>query len=172
MTDAEIRNEQALRSALHSAFMTVGMRPLPDREPTMLAKLKELGCVADVTAGYLKINCAGTEISLSGACERLRKELPSLFAADPKHDAVSSREDLERGTAQEIARAKTAYIGKFGFEQWAALPQTKKQAQWQSAPVNPDMTKAEWLALPFAERARLTAVFDPQTLGKILSRKG
>ena len=171
MTDAEIRNEQALRGALRSAFLAVGIRPLPDSEATLLAKLQELGVTADVSAGYLKLNQGATEISLSGACERLRKELPSLFAADPKHDAVSSREDLERGTPLEVARAKTAYIAKFGFEQWANLPQTKKQAEWKSAPVNPDMTKAEWLALPFSERSRLTAVFDQETLGKILVRK-
>jgi hypothetical protein len=172
MTDAEIRNEQALRSALRSAFLTVGMRPFPDSEATMLAKLKELGCTTDLSAGYLKLFQAGTEISLSGACERLRRELPSLFAADPRHDAVSSREDLERGTSAEVAKAKSAYISQHGYNAYAALPQTRKQAAVKSARVDPSMTKNEWLALPFSERSRLAAVFDQETLGKILSRKG
>jgi hypothetical protein len=127
MTDQEIRAEQETRRALLSAFLTVGMRPLPNSEGALLAKLQELGVIADLSAGYLKLNQAGTEISLSGACERLRKELPQLFASDPRHDAVSSREDLERGTAQEIAKAKAAYIGQYGYNAYAALPQPKNR---------------------------------------------
>lgn len=172
MTDAELKNEQELRRALLSAFMTVGMRPLPDSEAALLAKLQELGVAADVSAGYLRLNQAGTEISLSGACERLRKEMPDKFAADPRHDLVSSREDLERGTVQEIAHAKSSYISKFGYAAFAALPQTKKQAALKTAPVNPSMSRAEWLALPSSERARLCSVLDQDTLGKIMSRKG
>jgi hypothetical protein len=172
MTDQEIRAEQETRRALLSAFLTVGMRPLPNSEGALLAKLQELGVIADLSAGYLKLNQAGTEISLSGACERLRKELPQLFASDPRHDAVSSREDLERGTAQEIAKAKAAYISQYGYNAYAALPQTKKQAALKTAPVNVSMTRAEWLALPSAERARLCSVLEPDTLAKIISRKG
>jgi hypothetical protein len=84
----------------------------------------------------------------------------------------SSREDLERGTPQEIAKAKVAFISKNGYSGWETLPQTKKQADRQNPPVNPSMIRAEWLALPFSERSRLTAVSDKETLGKIISRKG
>ena len=172
MTDEEIRNEQALRTALKSAFLTIGMRPLPDSEAALLAKLRELGVECDMSSGYLRMNQGATEISLSGACERLRKELPTLFAADPRHDAVSSREDLERGTPSEIVTAKSKYISQHGYDAYAALPQTKKQAALQTAPVNVSMTRAEWLALDWKERARLCSVLDPETLGKIINRKG
>jgi hypothetical protein len=155
-----------------SAFMAVGMRPLPDSEQTLLAKLTELGCTADLSSGYLKLFQGATEISLSGACERLRKECATSFAADPRHDAVSSREDLERGTAQEIAAAKSKYISQHGYNAYAALPQTKKQAAIKNAPVNVSMTRQEWLAVPSSERARLCSVMDPTTLARIMSRKG
>jgi hypothetical protein len=172
MTDAEIKNEQELRRALLSAFMQCGMRPLPDSEGALLTKLQELGVTADVSAGYLKLNQAGTEISLSGACERLRRELPQSFAADPRHDAVSSREDLERGTASEVAKAKSDYISKYGYNAYAALPQTKRQAALQTAPVNIQMTRLEWLALDWKERARLCSILEPDVIAKIISRKG
>jgi hypothetical protein len=172
MTDAEIKNEQELRRALVSALMQCGMRALPDAEGALLSKLTEFGVTCDTSLGYLKLNQAGTEISLSGACERLRKECPNCFAADPRHDAVSSREDLERGTALEIAAAKSKYISQFGYNAYAALPQTKKQAALQTAPVNIQMTRLEWLALGWRERAKLCSILEPDAIARIIGRKG
>ena len=172
MTDEEIKKDIAVRKALHAMFLQCGLRPATNSESTILAKFKELGVTFDVSLGYLQMFQAGTEIVPSGACERIRKELPQLFPADPKRDAVSSLEDLERGTAKEIALAKSAFIKDHGVGAFAALPRTRKQAEHQTAPVNPDMTHAEWLALPISERARLSTVFDPATLSKIIARRG
>jgi hypothetical protein len=173
MTDTEIRQEQQLRTALRSAFMQCGMRFIsPDAEATILAKLKALGVECNATLGYLRMNQGATEIAPSGMCERLRAELPLLFAPDPKRDAVSSKADLERGSAVEISAAKSQYIREHGLASWEALPATRAQSELQTAPVNPDMTKAQYLALPFSERVRLSGVFTPEVLARIIGRKG
>jgi len=173
MTDAEIRHEQQLRTALRAVFMQCGMRFIvPDAEATILAKLKALGVECNADLGYLRMNQGATEIVPSGMCERIRKELPLLFVPDPKRDTVSSKQDLERGSAVEISAAKSQYIRDHGLASWQALPATRAQSELQTAPVNPDMTRAEYLALPFAERARLAGVFDAATLSRIIGRKG
>jgi hypothetical protein len=172
MTDAELKNDLAVRTALHATFLQYGMRPQENSTPAILAMLKQLGCTLDMSSGYLRIYQAGTEIAPSGAAERIRKELPQLFAADPKRDAISSLEDLERGTREEISKAKSLYIKEHGMNAFTALPKTRKQAAHQTAPTTADMTKAEWLALPVSERARLSTVFDPATLSKIIARRG
>ena len=172
MSDAELRNDVAVRGALRAAFLSVGMRPQGDSDGALLNKLSELGVVADMSLGYLRLTQGATEISLSAACERLRKELPTLFAADPKRDAIASREDLERGTAAEVAHAKSAWISKHGLSAWESLPKTRAEAERKNAPINPDMTRSQWLSLPFAERSRMAGIFDAATIGKIMSRRG
>jgi len=172
MTDEQLKEDLAIRRALNSVFLQCGMRPRPDAESQLLNKLRELGCTLDISSGYLKIFQSGTEVAPSGAAERIRKDNPQLFAADPKRDAVSSLEDLERGTSKEISQAKSQYIRDHGMSAFAALPRTKVQAAHQNAEVKPDMSRAEWLALPVSERARLSTIFDPATLSKIIARRG
>lgn len=172
MNDQELRDAQAVRRALSAAFLTVGTRPFPGSDAAIAAKLAELDVICDLSLGYLRLTQSGTPIEISGACERIRKELPQLFSPDPRRDAVSCRQDLERGSPDEIARAKSAYISQHGLASWAALPQTRAEAETKTAPVNLDMTRAQWLALPFAERARLSGVIGPDALSKIMTRKG
>jgi hypothetical protein len=77
-----------------------------------------------------------------------------------------TRHTARNRQSEGVAKAKVASISKNGHSAWENLPRTKKQAERQNAPVNPSMIRAEWLALPFSERTRLTAVFDKETLGK------
>ena len=172
MTDQELQQDIALRRALVSAFLVCGMRPLDGCEGQLVGKLTALGVVADMSAGYLRLSQLGSDISLSGACERLRRELPTCFAADPKRDSIASREDFERGSQSEISAAKSKWISEHSLEAWEKLPNTRKEAERRNAPVNADMTRNEWLALPFSERVRLSAVLGPETLQKIMGRKG
>jgi hypothetical protein len=172
MTDAELREDIAVRRALASMFMQCGMRPMPDADRVILEKLQALGVTCDLSAGYLVLRQAETEIVPSGMCERIRRELPLLFLPDPKRDTVSCREDLERGTVVEIARGKSSYIAQFGLARWAALPKTKADAERINAPTTPDMTRAQYLSLPRSERVRLSGVFDHATLATIMARKG
>jgi hypothetical protein len=171
MTETELRNEMQLRRALLTTFMQCGMRTLPGAEATILAQLKALGVECDASLGYLRMTQAGTEIAPSGMTERIRKELPLLFVPDPKRDTVSCRQDLERGTATEIMQAKSKYITQNGLAMWEALPKTRAESELKTAPVSPDMTKLQYLALPFAERVRLSGIFDAETIGKIMARK-
>ena len=115
---------------------------------------------------------AGTEIVPSGMAERIRKELPLLFVPDSKRDAISCKADLERGSAVEISQAKSRYIQQHGLAAWEALPATRAEYELKTAPVNPDMTRAQCMALPFSERVRLSGVFTPEVLARIMERKG
>jgi hypothetical protein len=172
MNDTELQNAVAIRRAVNTAFLQCGMRLLSDDaiEP-ILAKLTELGCTCDASQGYLRVTQGATEIAPSGMCERMRKDMPTLFVSDPKRDVISSLEDFQRGTALERAHARAEYITQYGLEAFESLPRTKADATRKNAPVSPSMTRSEWLALPLRERARLMGIFDADTLGRIMSRR-
>jgi hypothetical protein len=173
MTDAEIKQEQQLRSQLRTVFLQCGMRfASQDAERTIAAKLTELGVTCDTSLGYLRMTQGATEIAPSGMAERIRKDLPNLFSADPKRDSIASRQDLERGSASEIASAKSNYIREHGLSAFEALPRTRAEAEIKNTPVNQDLTRAQYLALPFADRVRLSGVFSADTLARIMARRG
>lgn len=172
MNETEIRQSAAVQNALLKTFHSVGMKPLQDTEGTLLEKLTAMGVTADTSAGYLSLTLAdGTEVVPSAACERLRKENPLLFVADPKRDAVSSREDLERGTPEEIFKAKSAYIKTAGADAYERLPRTKAEAEVKAAAPSPSMTRKEYLSLNRHDKAQLAGVIGAAGIGKIMARR-
>lgn len=171
MTGQEIKKEFALQSALRDAFWLYGMRLLPGKEEDLLAHLRGLGVEADLSAGYLVLTQQGTQLVLSQMAETIRKQHAEWFNADPRRDAVSCREDLERGTAAEIATAKAKYIGQHGIASWEALPKTRAEAMRKSATPTASMSKAEYLALPFAERSKLAGIIGASGIARIMARK-
>jgi len=173
MTEQEMKAETRTRAALLNQLNQLGMRPLPNSEPAILQWFQSKGVTASGEAGYLTLTQAdGSACVPSSACETLRKECPHLFASDARRDKISSRQDLERGTNQEIAKAKSDYIRANGVDAWERLPKTKVEAERKSAPVSLDMVRSEYLALSFAEKARLAGVLGPDGISRIMARKG
>jgi hypothetical protein len=170
-TAEEIRDEFALLSAIRDIFWTYGMRLLPDKERDVLSHLRSLGVSAAVGGtGYLILQQGSTLMVLSEACETVRKQLPQLFTADPRHDAVSSREDLERGSPSEIAHAKSDWIKSHSLEQWERLPATRAEAERKAVVPDANLNRASFLALPFSERSRLAGVLGAAGISRIMSR--
>jgi hypothetical protein len=173
MTEEEMKAETRTRAALLNQLNQLGMRPLPNTEPAILQWFQSKGVTASGEAGYLTlVQSDGNAAVPSSACETLRKERPDLFASDARRDKISSRQDLERGTNAEIYKAKSDYVKANGLEAWERLPRTKAEAERKSAPVSLDMTRAEYLALSFAEKARLAGVLGADGISKIMARKG
>ena len=170
MTGQEIAAEFAVLSALRDTFWQHGMRLLPERENDVLAHLRSLGVTASIDAGYLALSQGSTQMVLSAACETVRKQFPQWFVADPRRDAVSCREDLERGTLEDIAKAKSAWIKEHGIAAWTALPQTKAEAEKKSVTPDANMNRAQYLSLPFAERVKLSGILGPDVISKIMRR--
>jgi hypothetical protein len=171
--DTEMREQLAVRSALLAQLHGCGMRPLPDSEPEILRWFADKRVVVSAANGYLELTQDdGSAAVPSSACETLRRERPELFVADPKRDAISSRQDLERGSQSEISKAKALYVSQHGLAAWERLPQTKAEAERQSVAPSPDMTAKEYRALPFSDRVRLSGIIGPAGVGKILGRKG
>jgi hypothetical protein len=172
MTNEELKSDAATRTALLNQLNQLGMHPLPDSEHAILAWFTGKGAACSAQPGYLVVTQAdGSPVVPSSACETLRRERPELFAADAKRDKVSSRQDLERGSASEIFKAKSDYIKEHGVEMWERLPATKVSAEKRSAPVSLDMTRDEYKQLSFREKARLAGVVGPNGIGKIMNRK-
>jgi len=173
MNEVEMKTELATRNALLTTFHQCGMKPLADSETAILAKLKELGVSAEASAGYLSLTTLdGTAIVPSAACERIRKECPHLFVADPRRDAVSSRADLERGTPQEVSQAKAQFITKNGLAAYEALPKTRAEAERRAVTPSADLTRSEYLSLSFSDKSRLAGVLGSAGIGRIMSRRG
>ena len=173
MTPAEQAqlDDYRIHRALLDCFVSFGMHVQDGCLSAITSKLVELGVKLSVSPeGFLEMTQQGTQIAPSSMAVRIRRELPLLFASDPKFDSIASLEDF-KGTPTEILKAKTEYIKKFGPESLAALPKTRKQAETNNAPVNADMTAAQWKALDWKERSRLTGIFDEGTLRKIMVRK-
>jgi hypothetical protein len=170
MDVTEIQNSVALRNALVSAFRQHGMRLLPDSDMQVLALLQSKGVTLNVSeSGYLELRQGSTLMVLSNAFETLRKENPELFVSDPRRDAIASREDF-RGSPSEIAAAKSRWIGQHGPAAWERLPRTRAEAELHSAVPSADMTRKEYLSLPFAERVQLSGALGPDALSKIMAR--
>src|SRR5271169_2502868 len=99
MTDTEMRDALATRNALITQLHQCGMRPLADTEQAIEQWFKARGVTASAPNGYLVlVQSDGSACVPSSACETLRKEKPELFVPDPSRDAVSSLQDLERGS--------------------------------------------------------------------------
>jgi hypothetical protein len=172
MNTEALKSGSAIRTALLNQLNGCGMHPLPNTESAILAWFDSKGVTASAPTGYLVLTQSdGTAVVPSSACETLRRELPHLFTADPARDTVSSLQDLERGSASEIARAKSQYISKHGLEAYQRLPRTKAQAELVAVPVTLDLTRSQYLALSFSEKSRLAGVIGAAGIGQIMSRK-
>jgi len=170
-TAEEIKQDFALQNALRDSFWLLGLRLLPDREADVLAHLRSLGVKVTTEHGYLEATTAeGTGVVLSAAAETIRSKNPTWFASDPKRDAVSSREDLERGSASEVLKAKSDWIKSHGLTAWEHLPRTKADAEKKAVVPNANMTRSEYLSLPFSERSKLSGILGPAVIGRIMAR--
>ena len=96
----------------------------------------------------------------------------SASVPDPKRDAISSRQDLERGTPQEVSQAKSAYIAKNGLPAYERLPRTQAEAERKAVAPSADMTKREYLSLTFSEKAKLAGILGAAGIGRIMGRQG
>ena len=167
----EIRQQVEVRNAVADTFANFGMRfCCQDGPEQIVSKLRDLGVTATIGPLGLELKQGQTEMSLSKACATLRQQNAALFSSDVRFDAISSKEDFH-GSPQEIAQAKSAWISKHGAASFAALPTTRADAELRSVAPSANMTRKQWLALPFSERARLSAVLGPDALGRIIARK-
>jgi hypothetical protein len=172
MNEVELKSASAVRTALLNQLNACGMHALPNAESAILAWFTDKGVTASAPNGYLVlVQADGSAVVPSSACETLRKELPHLFTADPARDTVSSLQDLERGSASEIARAKSGYISKHGLVAYQRLPKTKAEAELKAVPVSLDLTRSQYLALTFSEKARLAGAIGAEGIGQIMSRR-
>jgi hypothetical protein len=173
MDTEQLKSASAVRTALLNQLNACGMHPLPNTESAVLAWFADKGVTASAPSGYLVLTQTdGSAAVPSSACETLRRERPELFTADPARDTVSSLQDLERGSASEIARAKSQYISKHGLEAYQRLPRTNAQAELTAVPVSLDLSRSQYLALSFSEKSRLAGVIGAKGIEKIMSRRG
>jgi hypothetical protein len=171
MNEVEMKTELAVRNAVISQLHSCGLKPLEGSEPAISEWFKSKGVTATAPNGYLELTQTdGSAAVPSSACETLRKELPHLFVPDPKRDAISSRQDLERGTSQEISHAKANFISQHGLPAYEALPRTRAEAERKAVAPSPDMTRSEYLSLSFSDKARLAGVLGSAGIGKIMAR--
>ncbi len=170
---SELQKQRDVSNKLTQLFYQCGMKPLEGTEAKILEQVKALGVTASTDAGYLALTQGpdNSGVVPSALAERLRKDNPLLFVADPSRDAVTSKADLERGSDGEIQKAKAQYISKHGFEQWANLPATKEEAKRKAIVPSVTMTKAEYMALPWKERSALCSL-GADVITRIMARKG
>lgn len=175
MTEQEMRDSIVARNAVLNQLNQMGLRPLAGSEDKILLWFKDRGVSASAPNGYLVlVQADGSACVPSSACETLRKERPELFASSPRFDKISSLEDFNRGTQQEIAKAKSDYIRQHGEAAYTALPRTKEQAELKSAEVSPAMSRREWLACDSKTKSRfISAMGDSatQVVATIMSRR-
>jgi hypothetical protein len=169
MNAEEIQNAANVRKTLCSSFLMAGLRLLPDADDSVLSLLSEKGVTATVDATGLHLHQGQTEMVLSNAFETIRKEHPELFASDPRRDAISCREDFH-GSASEIRSAKAAYIGQYGIAAWERLPVTRAEALQKAAIPRENMSRQEYLALPFKERSALAGIVGAEGIQRIMAR--
>ena len=173
MTDAEIQKELQVRNALINQLHACNMRPLENTESALASWFSDRGAKLDASQGYLTITLPDGQPAIpSSCCETLRRERPELFVPDPRTDSICCRADLERGTPQEIAKSKSGYISKFGLEAFQLLPKSRAEAETRAVAPNPDMTRKEFLSLPFRERSRLAGIVKENGLRRIMARQG
>jgi len=172
MNTEQMQKDLQVRNALLQTFHQHGMKPLPDALEPILAKLTELGVTANADAGYLSLTQGDTAVVPSAACERIRSLLPQLFVADPRRDKVSSREDLERGTPGEIAKAKSDWVKANGMQRWESLPRTKAQAEAKAIVPSAMLTAKEFRLLSRADKAALSGVLGYAGIERIMARRG
>jgi hypothetical protein len=173
MNEVEMRQQLAVRNAVITQLHSCGLKPLEGSEGAILDWFNSKNVTASAPNGYLVLEKSdGGAVVPSSACETLRKELPLLFVPDPRRDAVSSRQDLERGTPQEISQAKSQFISKNGLPAFEALPKTRAEAERKAVAPSPDMTRSEYLSLSFSDKARLAGIVKADGIAKIMSRRG
>ena len=170
MNTEAIENAVAVRNALIRAFHSVGMRLLPDADQMVLADLESKGVTAAMNAaGYLELRQGETLMVLSSSFETIRTQHPEWFVSDPKRDKISSREDFH-GNPSEIEHAKAAWIAAHSLAEWEGLPRTRAEAEIRSVAPSASMSRKEYLALSFSERAQLAGLLGADGIGRIISR--
>lgn len=169
MTGEEIRNEFAIRDAVRTAFLMVGMRLLPNAEVAVLEHMRGLGVTASIAKGYLELQQGTTDLVINKTCETIRQQMPQLFASDPHYDTIASREDFH-GSPSEIAKAKAAYVSKWGLAAWERLPATRAEAERRAVTPSADMNRAQYVALPFSEKSKLAGILGAEGIRRIMSR--
>ncbi len=173
MTPEQMRQQLASRNAILSELNRIGLRPLAGSEDAITKWFADRNVTATTASGYLEMKQAdGGDVVPSRACTTLRTEHPEFFASSPKFDKISSLEDFSRGTEQERARARAAYITKFGLAAFENLPRTREQAELKSAEIGPGMTAREYKSLTLAEKSRLAGIIGADGIAIILRRKG
>jgi hypothetical protein len=173
MTPEQMRDAVLQRCAILSELNRIGLRVIEGCEDEVTKWFASKGVTCDLSAGFLQMRQAdGSEAIPSQACLTLRREKPELFASSVKYDAISSREDFNRGTHQEQVAARTEYIRKFGLVAFETLPRTHAEAQLKSVEIGPGMTRREYLSLSLAEKSRLLGTIGGQAVAVIMNRKG
>lgn len=173
MDVAELQKQADVSRKLTQLFYQCGIKPLEGSEAKILEQVKALGVTASTDAGYLSLTQGpdNSGVVPSALAERLRKDHPLLFVPDPSRDAVTSKQDLERGSDGEIQKSKAAYISKFGIERWNSLPATKEEAKKKAIVPDINMTAREYMSLGWKERAAMCSL-GTDVISKIMARKG
>ncbi|MBZ5722293.1 MAG: hypothetical protein LAO03_18125 [Acidobacteriia bacterium] len=163
-----------LYNGVLDAFHAHGIKPLDATIGTVVETLAtKYGVTASISdLGHLELTQNGSPAVLSTVLEAYRKKHGEQFVADPRRDDVVSRQDLERGTPQEIVQAKAKFIGMHSVEAFENLPKTRDEAQRKAAVPSMDMTKDEYLSLSLKDRSRLVGKIGPEAIGKIMQRRG
>jgi hypothetical protein len=171
MNDVKMRAELATRNALINQLHSCNMRPLEGTEPALEKWFNDKGAKLDASQGYLTITQSdGSAAVPSQCCETLRRERPELFVPDPSKDTICCKSDLEKGSGQDILRAKSQYIAKHGLESYTLLPKTRSEAEVRAIAPGPDITRKEYLSLSFRERSRLAGIIKEDGVRRIMAR--
>lgn len=167
-----LQTKQTLEFAAATAAHSAGMKILSGKESEVVAKFIQLGVEPSTSEyGTLELRQGETEMVLSKAFEKVRTAAPELFVADPRRDAVTSRQDLERGSPDDILRAKSAWISQHGLSEYERLPQTRAKAEAVALIPSTEMSREEYLRLPVRDKARLAGLKDgDQIIARIMSR--
>lgn len=159
----EARHSDALLGALEQTLKHHDLRLKPGQT---LADVADGFAAEQVTLseahGYLTAEMSGNPVHLSKVIEAFaEKQGDRFFPRTP--DGVKSRDQLD-------LKAKSEYIAKFGYEKFAALPQTAPQGEIVELDRN-RLTRKQWLSLDLKTRATLSATWGAGAIGSIMARK-
>lgn len=170
MDTVTIEQTFAIRKALAAAFSQHGMRLLPGGVEQVEQLLKSKGVAVTINpAGFLELRQDATQIVVSSALEGIRTQAPALFVSDPRYDAISSREDF-RGSPAEILKAKALWLSQHSLAAWETMPATKAEAERKAAPIDANMSRAQYMALSLAEKSQLISAIGSEGIEQIMVR--
>jgi hypothetical protein len=130
--------------------------------PAIVEILKAKGVEVSDTNGFLSLRQGSTEFNVAECLQAVFKQNPEQFYGHAGE--VKFKSDVPQD-------AKVAYIAKFGYAAWAALPANDKSPGAASVIhptiVSTELTKAQWMTLTSSEKCEAIAGWGKDALPNV-----